>query len=85
MRRHPQEDVRPATVVGPSKKEAERVLRQVERNLTTLTHPMLMAEIEELPPTMQPHVVGVPRTWVQLFWHLANSIVNYTRVNIPRP
>jgi hypothetical protein len=44
--------------------EAERVLRQVERNYTALTHTVPMAEIEDLPPSMQPHVVGAPRTWV---------------------
>ena len=44
--------------------EAERVLRRIERNFTALTRTVLMAEIEDLPPSMQTHVVGVPRTWV---------------------
>jgi hypothetical protein len=44
--------------------EAERVLRQVERNFTALTRTVPMAEIEDLLPSMQPHVVGAPRTWV---------------------
>jgi hypothetical protein len=54
-----------ATVAGnlPSR-EAERVLRQVERNITALTRIVPMAEIEDLPPSMQPHVVGAPRMWV---------------------
>jgi hypothetical protein len=44
--------------------EAERVLRQIERNFTVLTRTVPMAEIEDLPPSMQPHVVGAPQTWV---------------------
>jgi hypothetical protein len=48
-------------------REAERVLRQVERNFTALTRTVPMVEIEDLPPSMQPHVVGAPRTWVRLF------------------
>jgi hypothetical protein len=44
--------------------EAERVLRRVERNFTMLTCTVSMVEIEDLPPSMQPHVVGAPRTWV---------------------
>jgi hypothetical protein len=44
--------------------EAERVLKRVERNFTALTRTVPMAEIEDLPPSMQTHVVGAPRTWV---------------------
>ena len=44
--------------------EAKRVLRRVERNFTALTSIVPMAEIEDLSPSMQPHVVGAPRTWV---------------------
>jgi hypothetical protein len=78
--------VRPATTVGgPPAGEAERVLRWVERNLTALTRTVPMAEIEDLPPSMQPHVVGVPQTWVQLFRHLANVVVHYDRANRPHP
>jgi hypothetical protein len=47
--------------------EAERVLRRVEWNFTALTRMVPMVEIEDLPPSMQPHVVGAPRTWVRLF------------------
>jgi hypothetical protein len=57
----------PVAIGGPPVGEAERVLRWVEQNLTALTCTVPMAEIEDLPPSMQPHVVGVPRTWVQLF------------------
>ena len=42
--------------------EAERVLRRVEWNFTALTHTVPMAEIEDLPPSMQTHVVGAPQT-----------------------
>jgi hypothetical protein len=44
--------------------EAKRVLRRVERNFTSLTCIVPMAEIEDLPPSMQPHVVGAPQKWV---------------------
>lgn len=85
----PAATVGPTTVVavtgGPPAGEAERVLRWVERNLTALTRAVPMAEIEDLPPSMQPHVVGVPWTWVQLFWRLANAVVHYGRANRPRP
>jgi hypothetical protein len=63
--------------------EAERVLRRVERNFTVLTRTVPMAEIEDLPPSMQPHVVGAPRTWVRLFRHLARPMDNYNRAHRP--
>jgi hypothetical protein len=70
------------TVVGePPTGEAERVLRQVERNFTSLTHTIPMAEIEDLPVSMQPHVVGAPRTWVRLFWRLENIVDHYNRAH----
>jgi hypothetical protein len=37
---------------GPPEGEADRVPRRVERNHTTLTHEIPMAEIEDLPPAM---------------------------------
>jgi hypothetical protein len=49
-----------------------------------LTRVVLMAEIEELLPSMKPHVVGVPRTWVQLFQHLENVVIHYNRASRPR-
>jgi hypothetical protein len=61
--------------------EAERVLRRVEWNFTALTRTFSMAEIEDLPPSMQPHVVGAPRTWVRLFRHLAHVVDYYNRVH----
>jgi hypothetical protein len=90
-RRRPRPEARtswghgPTAAGGPPAGEAERVLRWVEWNLTSLTRTVPMAEIEDLPPSMQPHVVGVPRTWVQLFWHLENVVVHYNRANRPRP
>ena len=61
--------------------EAERVLRQIERNFNVLTRTVLMAEIEDLPPSMQTHVVGAPRTWVRLFRRLA--VHDYNRAHRP--
>ena len=46
--------------------EVERVLKRVEWNFTALTCTVSMVEIEDLPPSMQPHVVGAPRTWVRI-------------------
>jgi hypothetical protein len=66
--RRPRPEAGPAAVSGPSAAggppigEAKRVLRRVERNLTALTRTVPMEEIEDLPPSMQTHVVGVPRT-----------------------
>jgi hypothetical protein len=45
-------------------RETERVLRWIERNLSVLTRIVPMVEIEDLPSSMQTHVVGAPRTWV---------------------
>ena len=72
------------TVVGDlPAEEAERVLRQVEWNFTALTHIVPMAEIEDLLPSMQPHVVGAPRTWVRLFRSLAHAMDDYNRAHRP--
>jgi hypothetical protein len=75
----------PTASGGPLPGEAERVLRWVEWNLTALTRTVPMEEIEDLPPSVQTRVVGVPRTWVQLFWHLANIVVHYDRAHRPLP
>jgi hypothetical protein len=68
---HPRLEVGPAGAVGlaeivggPPSEKAKRVLRRVQRNLIVLTHIVPMVEIEDLSPSMQPHVVGVPWTWV---------------------
>jgi hypothetical protein len=57
-RHHPRAEARPtgaggpATIGGPPDGEAKRVLKQVERNMTTLTRAVPMEKIEELPPAM---------------------------------
>jgi hypothetical protein len=67
---HPRPGATLAAVGGPTAagelptEEAERVLRRVERNFTSLTRMVPMAEIEDLPPSIQPHVVEAPRMWV---------------------
>ena len=63
--------------------EAERALRRIEQNFTELTRTVPMAEIEDLPPSMQTHIVGVPRTWVQLFRHLGHAVFEYNRAHMP--
>jgi hypothetical protein len=63
--------------------ETERVLRRVERNFTALTRTVPMAEIEDLPPSMQPHVVGAPQMWVRLFRCLAHAVDQYNRAHRP--
>jgi hypothetical protein len=82
-RQHPRPEAGPITIAGPTTVaggplagEDDRILRRVEQNLTALTRTVPMAEIEDLPPSMQPHVVGVPRTWVQLFRRLENAVVH---------
>jgi hypothetical protein len=88
-RRRPRPGAAPAAAGGPTVAgdlpagEAERVLRRVERNFTALTRTVPMAEIEDLPPSMQPHVVGAPRTWVRLFRRLANAVDQYNRAHRP--
>jgi hypothetical protein len=63
-RQWPRPEVGPTVAGGlvaagvPPAKEAERVLRRVERNFTSLTRTVPMEEIEDLPSSMQPHVWG---------------------------
>jgi hypothetical protein len=91
MRNRPRPKSGPTTVNrlaaagGPPTGEDERVLRWVEQNLTALTRTVPMPEIEDLPPSMQTDVVGVPRTWVHLFRRLANNFFHYGRANRPHP
>ena len=63
--------------------EVERVLRKIEWNFTALTCTVHMAEIEDMPPSMQTHVVGAPQTWVRLFRCLAQAIHDYNRAHRP--
>jgi hypothetical protein len=57
--------------------EAERVLQNVQGNLSRLTQRIPMVQVEDLPEAMQRQVVGVPRAWVRLFRHLTNAMVFY--------
>ena len=88
-RRHPRLEAAAAAVRGAAiagnlpAKEAERVLRRVEYNFTALTCTVPMAEIEDLSPSMQPHVVGAPRMWVRLFRRLAHAVDYYNRTHRP--
>jgi hypothetical protein len=75
-RHHPRPETAAATARGvvaagnPPAGEAERALGWIERNFTELTHKVPMIEIEDLPPSMQTHMVGLPQTRVRLFRHL---------------
>jgi hypothetical protein len=88
-RRRPRLGAAPSAAGGPIVAgylpvgEAERILRWVERNFTALTRTVPMAEIEDLPPSIQPHVVGTPQMWIRLFWHLANAMDQYNRAHKP--
>jgi hypothetical protein len=44
--------------------EVERILQNVQGNLSHLTHRILMVQVEDLLEAMQRKVVGVPRAWV---------------------
>ena len=57
--------------------DAERTLNNVQRHLARLSCQVPMAEVEDLPPDMQRHVVGMPRDWVRIFRRVANAIVHY--------
>jgi hypothetical protein len=57
--------------------DIERVLQNVQGNLSCLTQRIPMVQVEDLSEAMQRRVVGVPRAWVRLFWGLANTIVFY--------
>ena len=63
--------------------EDERALRRIERNFIELTRTVPMAEIEDLPPSMQTHMVGLPRTWVRLFRRLGRAVHDYNRAHRP--
>jgi hypothetical protein len=75
---------RGAEVAGnPPAGEVERALRRVERNFTELTRTVPMIEIEDFPPSMQTHMVGLPWTWVRLFRHLGRAVYDYNRAHRP--
>jgi len=68
---------------NPPAGEAKRCLRRVERNFTDLTRTVPMIEIEDLSPSMQTHLVGLPRTWVRLFRRLGRAVHEYNRAHKP--
>jgi hypothetical protein len=70
-----------AVAGNPLAEEAERCLRRVEQNFTELTRTVPMIEIEDLPPSMQTHMVGLPRTWVRLFRRLGQAVYDYNRAH----
>jgi hypothetical protein len=70
-----------AVAGNPPAGEAERALRRVERKFTELTRTVPMIEIEDLPPSMQTHMVGLPRTWVRLFRCLGQAVYDYNRAH----
>jgi hypothetical protein len=44
--------------------EVERILQNVQGNLSRLTHRIPMVQVEDLPKAMQWQMVGVPIDWV---------------------
>ena len=86
-RHHPRPEAAAAAARGvvvagnPPAEEAERCLRRVEQNFTELTRTVPMIEIEDLPPSMQTHMVGLPRTWVRLFRWLGQAVYDYNRAH----
>ena len=68
---------------NPLAGEPARALRRVEQNFTELTRTVPMIEIEDLPPSMQTHMVGLPRTWVRLFRRLGRDVYDYNRAHRP--
>jgi hypothetical protein len=72
-----------AATGNPTAGEAERALRRIEQNFTELTRTIPMIEIEDLPPSMQTHMVGLPQTWVRLFRRLGRAVYDYNRAHRP--
>ena len=65
--------------------DAERMLQSIHTNFVRLTHRVPMAQVEDLPESMQRQVVGVPRAWVWLFRRLARAVVTFHDQNPPPP
>jgi hypothetical protein len=74
---------RGAAAGHPTPAEAERALVRIERNFTELTRTVLMIDIEDMPPSMQNYMVGLPRSWVRLFRHLGRAVHDYNRAHQP--
>jgi hypothetical protein len=62
--------------------DVEKVLQNVQGNLSLLMHRILMVRVEDLLEAMQRHVVGVPHACVRLFRHLMNAIVFYHETHL---
>jgi hypothetical protein len=88
-RRHPRPETTAIVARGAATagnlptREAERALGRIERNFIELTHTVPMIEIEDLPPSMQTHMVGLPRTWVRLFRRLGQVVYDYNWAHMP--
>jgi hypothetical protein len=61
----------------------ERALVRIERNFTELTRTVPMIDIEDMPPSMQTYMVGLPRSWVRLFRRLGRAVHDYNRAHRP--
>jgi hypothetical protein len=72
-----------AVAGNPTAGEAERALVRIEQNFTELTRTVPMIEIEDMPPSMQTHMVGLPRSWVRLFRRLGRAVYDYNRAHRP--
>jgi hypothetical protein len=89
-RRRPRPETSAATTRGaaagnPTPAEAERALVRIERNFTELTRTVPMIDIEDMPPSLQTHMVGLPRSWVRLFRRLGRVVHDYNRAHSPEP
>lgn len=65
---------------APNSSETDQVFHQVERHLDRLTTVVPMTEIEDLLVAYQRQVTGVPRTWIRLFWRVAQVVLCYSEV-----
>jgi hypothetical protein len=72
-----------AAAGNPTAGEAERALVRIERNFTELTRTVPMIDIEDMPPSMQNYMVGLPRSWVRLFRRLGRAVYDYNRAHRP--
>ena len=65
--------------------DVERTLQRIHTNFVRLTHRVPMAQVKELPKTMQHQVEGVPQAWMWLFQRLARAVVTLYDHNPPPP
>ena len=65
--------------------DVEQTLQRIHTNFVRLTHRVPMAQVKDLPKAMQRQVVGVPRTWVQLFRWIARAVLTFHDHNPPPP